>query len=340
MRVGVFFLGVTLVLAACTSKTDVDKLNFLTQGNTAYNNGDMPEAIRFYTEALQKDSAFADAWNNRGLAQMQMKLYDEAIYSFRQAVTAKPDYGEAMLNGSRANLAVRQYYAALDLVASLEKMWPDTSIVYFTRGLIYHEMGKNDEALDNFSEAGQRDSTNAEILINIANIYYDQKNYEQAIDKIKQSLVLDDRQAQAYNVLAMSYEAQNDLEAALSAINTAGSLDEKDAYIVNNKGYILYRMGNLADAEPYFLKSMQLDPYNPWVYRNLGLQRYAESKYSESVRMLEKAVAIDNSLDHIFIDLARACKANGQDEKACSYIKQAPESSEKNDLVAEICTNR
>ena len=112
-----------LVLVSCSDKRDIDKLNFLKKGNQAYESNSLNEAIRFYDEAIAKDSAFVDAWNNKGLAQMQQAKYDEAIYSFDRAVEYKPDYGEALLNNAHANLAVHQHFAALEQLAQLEKIF-------------------------------------------------------------------------------------------------------------------------------------------------------------------------------------------------------------------------
>ncbi|HHL52461.1 MAG TPA: tetratricopeptide repeat protein, partial [Flammeovirgaceae bacterium] len=120
----------------CSSK-EADKLRFLERGNQAYEKKDYDKALFFYKEALLKDSAFAEAWNNKGLALMQLQRYDAAIEAFNRALASKPGYGEALLNNIKANLAVRQYFAALELTDRLDRVWPDSGIVAFTRGLVY-----------------------------------------------------------------------------------------------------------------------------------------------------------------------------------------------------------
>lgn len=332
----VIFLSL-IVLFSCTDKKDIDKLNFLKKGNLAYANNNLIEAIRFYDEAIAKDSSFVDAWNNKGLAQMKQAKYDEAIYSFDRAVQYKPDYGEALLNNARANLAVHQHFAALEQLAQLAEVWPDTSLLYFTQGLIHSEMGQTNKALADFFKARKSDSANAEILVNIANICYHQHQSDSAINYLQQALKINANQPHAYNILAMVYADQNKSEDALQAINTAISLDKHDAYFVNNKGYILLKLNSLDDAEENIIQSMKMDPYNGWVYRNLGLLRYAQENYTEAARLLEKSMDIDNNIENIYEDLAAAYFKIGDKIKACEVLSAAPQDEKVVSMIRELC---
>jgi FimV-like protein len=333
MRKAVFLS--LIVILSCSDKKDIDKLNLLTKGNKAYANNDLKEARRFYDEAITKDSAFVDAWNNKGLVQMKQGLYDEAIYSFDRAVEYKPGYGEALLNNARANLAVHQHFAALEQLAALKEIWPDTSVLFFTMGLIHSEMGENDTALDDFIKAQKADSTNAEILVNMANIYYHEHQSDSAIKYLEKALEIEAEQPHAYNILAMVYAYQKRYEDALEKVNKAVSLAKHDPYFVNNKGFILLKLDSLVEAEETIVQSMKMDPYNGWVYRNLGLLRYMEKNYPESVRLLLKALGIDSDIDDIYLDLAKAYHDMGDDQKACEVLNVAPADDEAVKLARE-----
>ena len=335
MRLTIFLS--LIVLVSCSDKKDIDKFNFLKKGNLAYESNNLNEAIRFYDEAIVKDSAFVDAWNNKGLVQMQQAKYDEAIYSFDRAVEYKPDYGEALLNNARANLAVHQHFAALEQLNQLEKIWPDTSLLYFTAGLIHHEMGEDGTALTDFLMAKELDSSNAEVLVNIANIYYHQHQSDSAIKYLQDALKIEASQSHAYNILAMVYSYKKQQEEALIAINTAISLDKHDAFFVNNKGFILLQLNELKEAEENIIQSMKMDPYNGWVYRNFGLLRYAQDNFTEAARLLEKALDIDNGIEDIHVDLALAYKALGDNVKACEVLNSAPKNENVLLMTSEVC---
>jgi len=326
-----------LLVFSCSGKKDIDKLNFLTKGNRAYANNDLKEAIRFYDEALAKDSAFVDAWNNKGLALLKQEKYDEAIFCFGRAIQYKPGYAEALLNNARANLAVHQHFAALDNLHQLGKLWPDTSLLPFTAGLVYADMGKEGQALAAFRQSLQLDSTNAETLVNIANIYYHRQQADSALAYSKRALQRDAGQPHAYNVLAMVYAGQEKYAEALQAINRAISFHKNDPYFLNNKGYILLKSGKLPEAEGYIVQSMKIDPYNAWVYRNMGLLRYLQGRYADASRLLAKAGQMDDTIEHIHVDLARAYYATGDTVKACATLALAGDDGEAKKLTKKIC---
>lgn len=333
-----FLLSIYLVTSiGCGNKRDADKLRFLEQGNTAYANNDIAEAIRFYDEALVKDSTFVDAWNNKGLALMKISKFDEAIFCFDHAIMLKPDYEQALLNHVRANLEVHQHYSALSGLDELEVFWPDSSIIHFTRGLIFADMAEPASALDEFTLALDEDSLNAEIWVNMGNIYFHQQMADSAILFIKTAIRLDARQPHAYNVLAMIYAYKNDFDAGLKAINTALSYKGNDAYFLNNKGYIFIKLNRLAEAEESIVRSMKIDPYNGWVYRNLGLLHVARGNYIEAARLVEKALKMDDKIDHIYLDLANIYLNLELKSKACELLSSAPENVEINTMRIENC---
>jgi tetratricopeptide (TPR) repeat protein len=319
MRIGVLFL--IFIAMACSNKEDVAKLNFLKRGNQAYQEQNFDAAIRYYNEALAVDSSFVDALNNRGLAEMAMGLNDEAIFSFNTALQFKPDYAEAQFNYVKANLAVGQFYASLEGLEGLEKIWQDSSIIHFTRGLVYHDMKNDEQAMASFNKASALDPDNVEISINIANVHYHMGQYNEAIALLKEAIVREAGNAQAYNILAMCYVGLNDFESAAGVIATAVSLDREDPYILNNQGYIALKQEDLGEAEKLFIQSMKRDPYNGWVYRNLGLLRLAQDNFEDAERMLGRAYDTDPTIDNLNFDYAEILIRQENYGKLCQLLE-------------------
>ncbi|MEN8248228.1 MAG: tetratricopeptide repeat protein [Bacteroidota bacterium] len=322
-------------LIGCGSKSDSDKLNFLKKGNIAYDNSEYNSALRYYNEGIKIDSTFVDIWNNKGLTLMKLERYDEAIYCFNKAISFKPEYGEALLNSARANLEVHQHFAALEQLERLSKVWPDTSLLPFTAGLIYADMGKNKEAIAEFKSALEKDSSNVETLVNLANLYYKSSELDTAIFCIERAMMLDASHPEAHNVLAMVYVEQEFYTDAYQTIMGAESLDS-NPYILNNKGYILYKLNRLDEAEEAVEQSMKMDPYNVWVYRNLGLIKEAKGLMTDAVRLLEKAFSMNNSIENIHLDLARVQYNSGNAPRACEVLEMSNE-AEADKLSSEWC---
>jgi tetratricopeptide (TPR) repeat protein len=333
----VFFVLLLVLAIGCSNRNDVAKLKFLERGNLAYQSKEYIKATGYYTEAIMIDSTFVDAWNNKGLSLMMQSRYDEAIYCFDQAIQHKPEYGEATLNNAKANLAVKQYFAAADHVNNLKNIWPDTSLVFFTEGLIYAATGENNKAKDAFQKVLDLEPTHSEAMVNIANLYYHNMKSDSAIIILKNAVKINPDLSNAYNILAMVHAQLEQYDSALLAIDTAISLNKDDAYYINNKGYILLKLDKLDLAEENIVISMKIDPYNGWVYRNLGLIRYAQKNNKEAVRLLEKALKIDTEIDHIYYDMAVIYHEMGELAKACELLDSAPKHDENEYLRMLWC---
>ena len=66
-------------------------------------------------------------------------------------------------------------------------------------------------------------------------------------------------------------------------------------------------------------KSIALDPYNAWAYRNKGIYYLLVEQPSEAIRLLEQSFEMDSSVEDIHYYLARAYSENGDAEKACEW---------------------
>ena len=96
-------------------------------------------------------------------------------------------------------------------------------------------------------------------------------------------------------------------------------------------------LNRVEDAEENIIQSMKMDPFNGWVYRNLGLLRQAQENYSEAARLLEKALDIDKSIENIYGDLATAYYAMGDKIKACEILLASPPHEKVLLMTREFC---
>lgn len=67
-------------------------------GLLAYEQDDFPLAMEYYRKALDKDPAFAPAWNDLGVVEFRSQHYDSARTFFEKAVALDPDFSEAWFN--------------------------------------------------------------------------------------------------------------------------------------------------------------------------------------------------------------------------------------------------
>ncbi|TDH66149.1 hypothetical protein CCR75_001725 [Bremia lactucae] len=86
-------------------------------GNDHFKRGDYQEAVRFYSEAVQIDSAHQEfcaiIYCNRAAAQMGLGRYHTAILDCNEALQRKPTYPRALLRRARCHVALEMYHEAV-----------------------------------------------------------------------------------------------------------------------------------------------------------------------------------------------------------------------------------
>lgn len=115
--------------------------------------GDLQQAERDYTQAIELNPEHGDAYYNRGLAYVKMKRYAEAVNDFTQAIRLNPRAYDAYCNRGNAyhhlgkyDLALRDYNTAL-------RINPGDSDLFYNRGIVYLAKGLRPKAIADFRKA-------------------------------------------------------------------------------------------------------------------------------------------------------------------------------------------
>jgi tetratricopeptide (TPR) repeat protein len=85
----------------------------------------------------------------------------------------------------------------------------------------------------------------------------------------------------------------------------------------------------MAEAENDINKSIGLDPYNGWAYRNKGLFYLLNKDFINSERLLKQAVEMDSFIDKIYFYLGTAYLKNGKQKLACESFSESEKLGDK-----------
>jgi tetratricopeptide (TPR) repeat protein len=130
---------------------------YLMRGDQYSSLKDYEHAIADYTRAIQLKPDYAEAYNNRGLAEaLQSKAeLTNAIADYSQAIDLRPDYayaynnrGVAYMAGGHPNEAMQDFNQAI-------KLKPNFSQAHSNRGNAYYWKGQIFLALFDFFQAGK-----------------------------------------------------------------------------------------------------------------------------------------------------------------------------------------
>lgn len=331
------FLLIGVVIVACSSKTEHAKLTFLLKGNESFEEGNLDKAIFYYNEAILADSTYVDAYLNNALVLKAKEQYYDAIEMYDAVIRLNPKNETALYKRANLYLDVDQYYRALDDLAALEVSWKDSSILYFTKGLINTKLKKYDSAIDNFKSSLKIDPNQAQTCINIGNVFYHSEGLDSAEYYLNKGLSIDATEANGYNTLSLVAMQRGNYSEAVELLNAALKIDKQNAWYLNNKGYAYLKLEKLDSAEYLINTSLKADPYNAWVYRNKGLLELKKNNLSKAIKMLEKAYKMDNTVDNLAVDLANAYIQSGDTDEACDILNKTISNTEIVALIEKHC---
>ncbi len=109
---------------------------------------DFPRAIEFFQRALEIDKNFSEASNNLGFAYERTGKYNEAVESYKVALSNPLyRYAEKVFNNlGRAYYRMKKYDNAVDAYKEAIKRSSDFPLPYYGLALCYNAMGRYGDA--------------------------------------------------------------------------------------------------------------------------------------------------------------------------------------------------
>ncbi|HAA11051.1 MAG TPA: hypothetical protein DCE41_04865, partial [Cytophagales bacterium] len=127
-------------------------------------------AIVDYNKAIQLDSEFAYAYNNRGHYLIQLGLYDSANLDFNKAIQLDPKYAMAYNNRSYIFYTRGLYDSAiLDYNVAIQ-LDPEFAMAYTNRGYAYFNNGDYSAAYKDKLRAIELDSTDIYAQVSLGEV--------------------------------------------------------------------------------------------------------------------------------------------------------------------------
>ena len=83
-------------------------MSFLGQGETR-------KAVDFFDKALKFDDQYFPAWNNKGVALLELKDYRQAVECFEQVIHLNPADKMALYNNGYALLMLKEYQRSVEI---------------------------------------------------------------------------------------------------------------------------------------------------------------------------------------------------------------------------------
>jgi tetratricopeptide (TPR) repeat protein/TolB-like protein len=245
-------------------------------------------AIRFYEDALKKDSGFALAY--AGLTDASLQMY---------RVKKDPFWAQRAL-------------AAAQQAQRLNDKLPE---VHFSLGSVFVATGKSSEAIAELKRALQLAPNSDEGYRRLGNAFLSRGEKETSIEAFRKAVEVNPYFWLNQNSLGNAYLQLGENEKALAAFRRVTELEPDNAAGFGNVGSAYVRMGKYEECIPWFQRAIAVQPTSPR-YSNLGVAYFYLKRYTEALTMFAKAAELNPNEVIVQGNLGDAYRWSGQKDKA------------------------
>lgn len=232
------------------------------------------EEMKLLNKAITINQNCSLAYGARGLINISLKKYENAYSDFKKALTIEPNNAVVSFNMGQLfmNYRVNADSAIFYLKKSIHNapQNSDNDKIYMDIGILENQLGRLNDAFEDFKKAEKLNKNNDLILFNFAYLLSDMNNNDEALDKI----------------------------------NRAIKINSKDADYFNLKGAILLEKKSYKDAEIEFKNAINLDPNLGVAYYNLGYLFSQIKNHEQSLKYYDNAIILDYNLQETLVNRA------------------------------------
>ncbi len=191
--------------------------------------GDLLKAVQTFSEAIEINPDFSEAYYRRGICYHYLGDDKLAITDFNEAANINFSDPRASLWQGFTHAKMGDFQDALraygNALAASDRYTP----AYLNRGLAYMALGEYDKALTDFNDAVRLEPTNSDYYFKRGLAYEALRNAEKAVDSFQAAIRFNDKNAAAYRHLADSMQQLGHNDQAVEYRQRANELEPPKA---------------------------------------------------------------------------------------------------------------
>ena len=243
---------------------------------------------------------------NHVIQLQQAGKLDEAELTCRRMITISPKNSDALHLLGVIYSQLKRHDEAIENLTAANAASPKNYIFMTNLGAAYAADGDFKKAADCFREAISYKPSVAESHYNLANALKDLNRPLEAINAYRKALQLKPNYPAAWNNLGAIYVQLGKLTDASSAIKRALSLNPQYAAAHNNLANAFLFQGNVEESINSCVQALTIKPDYVDALRSLGVALISARRFGEAIASYEKAVQVGGDSVTGYMELARA----------------------------------
>lgn len=245
----------------------------------------------------------------------------EALY--RQILQAQPDHPDALhLLGVIAHQGGK-HDVAVEYIARAIALNPIAAEYHCNIGEAYRALARLNESEVHMREALRLEPNSAVAHGNLGVILFERGKVEEAVAQYRNALAVRPTYAEAHNNLGVALKEQGKLDEAFSHYRQALALHPTYAEAKNNAGVVLREQGRLAEAIAYYREALALKPAYVEAFYNLADALCDQGKQDDAITMYGQALTLNPSYVQAYNNLGLVFQGQGKLAEAAEQYRRA-----------------
>ncbi len=184
--------------------------------------GSVPEAVEYYSAAIEMDPNYSEYYNDRGNILLQAGRLEEARADYLRAIELSPPYFEVFANLGQCCRRMGAMEEAVEAYSRAIDINPEHLLALLGRAKAHEELGHTEEAIADYTATLAKDPTQWEAVASCGVLRYEAGDLERSLADFDRAIELEPGQPDLYHnratVLAdlgRYVQAERDIGAAL-----------------------------------------------------------------------------------------------------------------------------
>jgi tetratricopeptide (TPR) repeat protein len=261
--------------------------------------GRASDAVRAAAPAIDPiQMAAAQKAYDDGAAFLRLGRFERAKDAFDRTLSLNPQNADALNAKGVLETKQRNYQNALNLFNQAIQADGNNAGFYANRAIVYHLMGRKDDALREYAQAVRLDADYRGQLDVIGSLP-DIDTAPVAASSVNSIQMLTSNKAYDDGAAFLRLDA---LDKATDAFDRALSFNAQNADALNGKAVIAIKQRNYQDALNLIDKAISADPNNAGFYINKAIAYHLLGRKDEAQTAYQKAISLDNSVTGLLDD--------------------------------------
>ncbi len=189
-------------------------------------------------------------------------------------------------------------------------------------GIIAHQVGKNDTAIQYIEKAIAANPNIPEMYCNLGNALRDLSRFDEAVASFQKAISLNPDNAETHNNLGNILRNMGQLIEAITHYRKAISCNPNFAKAHCNLGLALNESDQHDEAIASYEQAVSLKPAFAEAHCNLGIALSKKRRLDKAIASLQKAISLKSDYAHAHSNLGNVFRSLGRlDEAVASYEK-------------------